>query len=99
MTTIQAVYEGGVLKPVQPLPLNEGETVSVIVARDVATGPPPRDAESTRRIEAAQTIAEWVEATKHLPDDDGGYDIVRALDDNRVWSGERPLADDRGSGR
>ena len=28
------------------------------------------------------------------PADDGGYDIVKALDENRRWSGERPLIPD-----
>jgi len=29
MMTVRAVYTGGVLRPVQPLPLAEGETVGV----------------------------------------------------------------------
>ena len=32
--TIQAVYEAGVLKPIQPLPLKEHETVTVTVHRE-----------------------------------------------------------------
>ena len=42
-------------------------------------------------VRAATSIAEWVEATKLLPSDDGGYDIVKALNDNRIWSNEHPL--------
>jgi hypothetical protein len=38
-----------------------------------------------------KTYHEWLEVTKLLPPDDGGYDIVKALDENRRWSGERPL--------
>jgi len=38
--TVEAVYENGVLKPVQPLPLNERQTVQVTVDT-VAT--PQRD--------------------------------------------------------
>ena len=84
--TLRAVYEGGVLRPVQPLALDEGESVDVTVSRTPPTGPQPKD-EVTRRLEAATSIAEWVEATKLLPADDGGYDIVKALNENRIWSG------------
>jgi predicted DNA-binding antitoxin AbrB/MazE fold protein len=34
--TVQAVYAGGVLRPLQPLTLKEGETVEVTVARTEA---------------------------------------------------------------
>ena len=38
-TTIQAVYENGVLRPLTPLPLSEGQRVRVIVAPEEATRP------------------------------------------------------------
>ena len=31
MITVEAIYEGGVLKPARPLPLNENETVQITV--------------------------------------------------------------------
>jgi hypothetical protein len=51
-----------------------------------------------QRIGACKTYRDWLEVTKMLPADDGGYDIVKALDDNRRWSGERPLLPDEGGG-
>jgi predicted DNA-binding antitoxin AbrB/MazE fold protein len=91
--TVRAVYEGGVLRPVQSLPFDEGTTVEEIVtpASAAARAAPASEEEIVRRIEACKTYEEWLDATKLLPPDNGGYDIVRALDDNRRWTGERPL--------
>ena len=90
--TVQAVYAGGVLRPAQPLALAEGETVEVTIApSSVAT---ESEAEIIRRIQACKSYREWFELTKQLPADDDGYDIVKALDENRRWSGERPLLPD-----
>jgi predicted DNA-binding antitoxin AbrB/MazE fold protein len=93
--TFRAVYTGGVLRPVQPLALTEGETVDVTVAPTTSAALMSED-EMIRRIQACQTYEEWLEVTKLLPSDDGGYDIVKALDDNRRWSGERPLLPEEG---
>ncbi|HEX3147885.1 MAG TPA: antitoxin family protein [Gemmataceae bacterium] len=89
--TVRAVYLNGMLRPDRPLALAQGETVDVTLA--TATQGPEliADDEITARLEGASTIAEWLEATKLLPDDDGGYDILAALNENRIWSGERPL--------
>ena len=89
--SIQAVYTGGVLRPIQPLALEEGETVEVTVASAKPIDQRKKDDDITRRLKAATSIAEWVAATKLLPSDDGGYDILRALNENRILSGERPL--------
>lgn len=89
-TTVRAVYTGGVLRPVHPLALAEGETVNVTVMPATAE-PAMSEDEIIRRIQACKTYHEWLEVTKLLPPDDGDYDIVRALDENRRWSGERPL--------
>ncbi len=89
--TVRAIYESGVLRLAQPLGLDEGETVDVTVATRKPDTRPLNDDEIAQRLKAAKSISEWVEATKLLPADDGGYDIVKALDENRVWSGERPL--------
>src|SRR5437764_1123982 len=90
--TVQAVYTGGVLRPTQPLGLTEGETVVVTIA-PTGTTPLPEE-EVIRRLKACKTYHEWLEVTKQRPADDGGYDIVKALDENRRWSGERPLVPD-----
>src|SRR5262249_39391056 len=95
--TVRAVFERGVLRPEQPLALDEGETVEVTVVKTKPAAQTVGDAEVARRLGAAKTVAEWVAATKRLPPDDGGYDVVKALNDNRIWSGERPLTADGGS--
>jgi len=94
MTTVLAVYENGVLRPTRPLELAEGETVEVTVARPAPATEPISDEEFIRRVEGCKTYHDWLELTKLLPPDDGGYDIVKALDENRRWSGERPLLPD-----
>ncbi len=38
-TTIQAVFENGVLRPLAPLDLTEGQTVHVVIAAEEITGP------------------------------------------------------------
>ena len=93
-TTVQAVYSGGVLRPVQPLALAEGETVEVTIASPVPS--PLSEEEIIKRIQACRSYHEWLELTKLLPPDDGDYDIVKALNENRRWSGERPLLPDEG---
>jgi predicted DNA-binding antitoxin AbrB/MazE fold protein len=97
MISVLAVYENGVLRPKEPLALAEGQTVAVTVSDPKPSEPPMSEEEILRRIESAQSIREWVEATKLLPPDDGGYDIVAALDENRRWSGDRPLLPDEGN--
>ena len=96
--SVLAVYENGVLRPTQPLDLAEGETVEVTVSRP-KPAEPISDEEYARRVKAARSIQEWVEVTKLLPPDDGGYDIVRALNENRKLSGERPLLPEEGQAR
>ena len=56
--TIRAAYEGGILRPVQPLALDEGETVDVTIAKAKPAPLPAREAEIGRRLQAAATIAE-----------------------------------------
>jgi predicted DNA-binding antitoxin AbrB/MazE fold protein len=93
--TVQAVYSHGVLRPVQPLALAEGETVELTIASTKVAAQQPDD-EATQRLKAAKNITEWVAATKLLPPDSGGYDILKALNENRISAGERPLLPDEG---
>jgi predicted DNA-binding antitoxin AbrB/MazE fold protein/predicted nucleic acid-binding protein len=63
MLTTQAVYEGGVLRPVEPLTLPEGKTVDVIITETKLAGPPgraptPAEEDYARRIKAAKSLAE-----------------------------------------
>jgi predicted DNA-binding antitoxin AbrB/MazE fold protein len=84
MTTITlAVYENGVLKPARPLPYTDGETVQLTVTQ------PLEAAEAERRMRAAKTLRELFDAFEAAPGEDDGYDLLKALDDNR--KGERPL--------
>lgn len=86
-TTVRAVYQNGVLRPDRPLPLADGTAVELTVAPAQTLD----EDEIDRRLRDAKTFDEWLEATRLLPPDDGGYDIVAALNENRIWSGERPL--------
>ena len=90
-TTVRAVYEKGVLRLLDPLDLNEGVTVEVTVAAVNSLRQPANGDEIAHRLKAANSIFEWVEATKLLPGDDGGYDILKVLNENRIRSGEGPL--------
>jgi predicted DNA-binding antitoxin AbrB/MazE fold protein len=94
--TVQAVYSGGVLRPLQPLALKEGETVELTVAQTSAAAPLSEE-EFVQRIRACKSFKEWLEVTKLFPSDDGDYDIVKALDENRRWSDERPILPDENS--
>ncbi len=96
--TIQAVYTGGVLRPIEPLALKEGETVEVTIAPAAASPSPAplSEDEIVQRIQECKTYQEWLEVTKALPQDDGSYDIVKALDENRRWSCDRPILPNEG---
>src|SRR5438874_12306331 len=95
-TTLRAVYTGGVLRPEQPLSLPDGQVVEVTISAANAAPAPSAMSEDEiiRQIEACKSYHDWFELTKLFPADDGGYDIVKALDDNRRWSGELPLLPD-----
>ncbi|HEV3081243.1 MAG TPA: antitoxin family protein [Gemmataceae bacterium] len=86
--TIRAVYEQGVLRPVKPLPLEEGETVDVTIAKANSSTVAAGEEGIRRRLQCAATISDWVEATQLLPADDGRYDVVKAMNENRLWSGD-----------
>ena len=96
--TVQAIYAGGILRPLEPVALKEGETVNLTI---ISTAPaaPVSEEEIVRRLRGCKTYQEWLEVTKLLPADDGGYDIIKALDENRRWSGERPLLPDEAGNR
>jgi predicted DNA-binding antitoxin AbrB/MazE fold protein len=60
---IQAVYEGGVLRPTKPLALSEGETVEVIINQIRSPGPQLREP-----TVAEHDYAGWISAAKSLKD-------------------------------
>src|SRR5712692_5642228 len=88
-TTFRAVYVGGVLRPIDPLALAEGQMVEGTFTPTEPLIPAASEEEIVRRIKESKTYHEWLEVTRLLPADDAGYDIVKALDDNRRWSDER----------
>ena len=56
MTTIRAIYEGGVLRLAQPLGLDEGETVDVTVARRKPDAQPLNEDEIARQRAATAKV-------------------------------------------
>jgi predicted DNA-binding antitoxin AbrB/MazE fold protein len=94
--TVQAVYAGGVLRPVQPLALPEGATVQVTVATAEPAAPrirPPtlEEADYERRVKAARTLEELYAVMATAPPLPEWYDLVEALNANRRATGERLL--------
>lgn len=96
--TVQAVYQGGVLRPVQPLPLDEGETVDVTIAKArpaMGTGPAlrpptPEEEDYIRRMKAATSLEEMfaiMDTAPPTPDD--GFDIIKAINETRRLTGFR----------
>ena len=97
-TTIRAVYQGGLLRPAEPLDLPDGAAVDLTVS---APTPPPSEEEVVRRIRAAKTLEEWIEASNAAPPPDDGYDLIEAMEENRRLEGRAPLfpPDDPGAPR
>ena len=90
--TIRAVYENGVLRPVEPLALPEGETVDVTIAttdpaRPVLRTPTRAEADYARRTRAAHSLDELYAVMATAPGLPEGYDLDRALlrQPNRNW--------------
>jgi predicted DNA-binding antitoxin AbrB/MazE fold protein len=102
--TIQAVYEGGVLRPLEPLRLAEGQRVDVTIAYpkpSVAAldSPNPAEDEYARRIREAKSLEEMyaiMATAAPLPE---GYDLTEALNANRKATGERSLFDETHEGK
>src|SRR5207248_9608761 len=95
--TIRAVYEGGVLRPLEPFDLPEGEIVDVTIAKaKPSSGPPlraltPEEEDYARRMKAAQSLEEMYAVMATAPPLPDGYDLCRALNANRKATGERIL--------
>ena len=68
MITVEAIYEGGVLKPMQPLPLQEHETVQLTV-QSLGKPVPTGSDEAERIVRQSQGILGWTgdaETLRHL---------------------------------
>src|SRR5579871_4445155 len=86
--TTAAVYENGVLRPVQPLALKEGETVQLTVT---TPAPRPNDDEIIAMIKAAKSPEELFAILNTYPTAGDGYDLCEALEENRRLDGDLPL--------
>jgi predicted DNA-binding antitoxin AbrB/MazE fold protein len=86
MISVMAVYENGVLRPKEPLPLAEGQTVSLTVA---PAQPALSPEEWERQIRAAKTIQEWVALANASPNPETEFDVVKAMNETRRLSGFR----------
>jgi len=92
--TIRAVYQDGVLRPLEPLSLTEGDTFAVTIARAAAAPQPTRTPEEdayARRVMAAQSLEDLYAIMATAPPLPADYDLSRALNANREATGERPL--------
>lgn len=95
MTTFRAVYEGGVLRPMEPLTLAEGQVVVVRVVPEITFLPPlpPPTAEElayVERLKNAKSVDEMFAIMNTAPPMPEGYDLCEALNANRAAEG-RPL--------
>jgi predicted DNA-binding antitoxin AbrB/MazE fold protein len=91
MTThVTAIYENGVLRPTEPLPLKEGDRVEFTVELSSVRGVPD---EVLQRIRSAKTFDEWIaaaDAAAGLEPSDGP-DVLESLNETRRRAGERLL--------
>jgi predicted DNA-binding antitoxin AbrB/MazE fold protein len=90
---VRAIYENGVLRPVEPLTLPEGEAVDLTIATTTAApflrAPTPDEEDYTRRVKAAKSLDEMYAVMATAPKLPEGYDLCRALNANRKATGER----------
>ena len=92
--TVRAVYENGVLRPVEPLALAEGETVAVTItaagpSHSVMRAPSLEEESYSRRLRAAGSLDEMFAVMANAPRMPEGYDLNAALNANRKAAGER----------
>ena len=86
--TTTAVYENGLLRPTTPLPLAEGETVEMTLTPVKTVRPRPAEDEIVGQVKEAKVLAELFAIANAAPEDDDGYDLLRALEANRKFSGD-----------
>jgi predicted DNA-binding antitoxin AbrB/MazE fold protein len=95
--SVRAVFEGGVLRPIEPIALIEGETVDVIITQMNQLGPQLREPtllekEYASRISAAKSLKEMfaVMATAP-PSSEDEVDIAKVIEETRRLTGFRVL--------
>ena len=93
--TFRAVYECGVLRPIQPLALSEGETVDVTIAQKEPPGPllrapNPAEEDYARRISAAKSLQEMFAIMAMAPSSpEDEFDIIEEVNESRRLTGFR----------
>lgn len=91
MSSITAIYENGILRPMEKLSLREGETVEVtLVPRNTQPGRLNPD-EWAQRIRTTKSVDEWVSLANSGPVTDDDYDVIVAMNETRRANGERLL--------
>jgi predicted DNA-binding antitoxin AbrB/MazE fold protein len=98
--TVRAVYENGVLRPVEPLALPEGVTVAVTItaagpSHSVMRAPSLEEESYARRLKAARSLDEMFAVMANAPRMPEGYDLGAALNANRKAAGERLVFPER----
>jgi len=98
--TVRAVYENGVLRPVEPLALPEGATVAVTItaagpSHSVMRAPSLEEESYARRVKAARSLDEMFAVMANAPRLPEGYDLGTALNANRKAAGERLVLPER----
>jgi predicted DNA-binding antitoxin AbrB/MazE fold protein len=94
-TIIRAVYEGGVLRPTEPLALPEGETVEVIITQPKTSvsqlrDPSPAENEYAQRIRSAKSLSEMFDVMATAPvSPEDEIDIVKEINESRRLTGFR----------
>lgn len=95
MISVLAVYENGVLKPTEPLDLQEGQSVQLSVyphpPLEPLPSPTPEEEDYARRVKAAKSLEELHAVMLTAPPLPEGYDLSEALNANRLAIGERLL--------
>ena len=92
---VSAIYENGVLRPTEPVNLREGQRVRVSVdpVPDLPAlrTPTPEEEDYARRLLAAKSLEEMHAIMETAPPSPEGYDLCKALNENRRQTGERLL--------
>ena len=89
MTThLTAVFDHGVLRPMQPLSLEQGEIVEITFVAKDRSRDEAADDPIVRQMNSARTLQELFAVANEAPTENEGYDLLQALDANRALSGE-----------
>lgn len=87
-TRTTAIFNHGVLRPMQPLQLAEGEIMEITF---LTKSRPPRESTDDpiiAQMHSVKTLQELFAIANAVPGDEDGYDVLQALDQNRAFSGD-----------